>query len=227
MKLHLILGTLAAAVVLGGGAVISAQSAEQTVCVARAPDTLGQRVGYELIDLARREAWVTTDWSLTAYRAFSTGLTSLHWIKNDPRAGFADRAQVLRSPGCAQEGEFTYQTMFGREFFHIADVDDVQPRVLTRGALPQAMVTKYHRLSFAAGQRVSYLVAPDGMAFVGVNRPVEAPGIGGGLPDGWALQDSTLAQAWDADLAGPVRVLWLADGTSYQGPVDPGPAVSQ
>ena len=194
------------------------------VCVKRIPETAGRDVGYELIDLLRREAWVTTDWTVDAYAQFSPGLTALNWLKNDPRRGYAAQAKVLRSPGCAADGEFTFQTMFGRTFFHIADITGTGGRDLTNGALTEASVIKHHLLKFEADQTVSFLVSPAGESFVRVNRPIDTSPRDNGLPEGWILQDLRLVAAWQADLNGEVSVLRLQDGTSFQGPIGEMPA---
>lgn len=211
----LIIATLSA-VTLG---IIAVRADGREVCVPRAPETAGQDVGYELIDILRREAWVTTDWTVDAYAEFSPGITAPHWLKNDPRQGYAARAIVLRSPGCTADGEFTYQTMFGRTFFHIADLTSLRGGRLTNGALTEASVAKHHRLEFDAGQTVSFLVSPNTERFVRVNRPIDASHDEQELPEGWSLQDVTLTDAWHADLIGAVTVLRLENGTSHQGPI--------
>lgn len=216
----LIIATLSA-VTLG---VIAVGADGRKICVARAPETAGQDVGYEFIDILRREAWVTTDWTVDAYADFSPGITALNWLKNDPRQGYAARAIVLRSPGCTADGEFTYQTMFGRTFFHIADLTSLRGEGLTNGALTEASVAKHHRLEFEAGQSVSFLVSPSGERFVRVNQPIDASQGEQGLPEGWVLQDVNLRTPWRADLIGEVHVLRLGDGTSYQGPIGALPA---
>lgn len=193
---------------------------EREVCTPRVPETAGQNVGYELIDLARREAWVTTDWSVDGFAAFSPGLAAMNWIKNDPRQGVAARTRVLRSPGCEVDGEFTHQTMFGRGFFHIADITEIWADEFAQGALKEVRVKKHHRLEFDAGQTVSFLVSPKGDSFVLVNRPVGASLGEQALPEGWAQQDMTLMAPWNADLIGDVAVLRLENGASYQGPID-------
>lgn len=199
--------------------VIAVGADGREVCAPRAPETAGQDVGYELIDILRREAWVTTDWTVDAYAEFSPGLTALNWLKNDPRLGYAAQAMVLRSPGCDADGEFTYQTMFGRTFFHIADITGASGGDLTNGALTEGGVIKHHRLEFEADQTVSFLVSSSGESFVRVNRPIDASAGDNALPEGWVLQELRLASAWQADLIGEVRVLRLDDGTSFQGPI--------
>jgi len=189
-------------------------------CVRTAPDTAGQAVGFELIDLIRREAWVTTDWSVEAFATFSPGLTAPHWFKNDPRQGHAQHAIVLRSPGCSNDGEFTYRSMYDRTFFHIADITRLSGAGLTGGALVEATVIKHHRLAFEGGGGVTFLVSPDGDHFVGVNRPVDQSTAPITLPDGWVLIELRLDQDWQADLVGEVNVIRLQDGASYQGPIE-------
>ncbi|MEO1700559.1 MAG: hypothetical protein AAFR71_00785 [Pseudomonadota bacterium] len=189
------------------------------VCIPRAPDTAGLDVGYELIDILRREAWVTTDWTVDAYAEFSPGITAPNWLKNDPRQGFAARMAFVRSPGCAADGEFTFQTMFGRTFVHVADLTSLGGNHLTKGVLTEARVSKHHKLEFDEGQTVSFLVSPSGEHFVRVNRPAGAGYGEQNVPLGWSLQDLTLTAPWHADLIGDVAVLRLEDGVSYQGPV--------
>ena len=210
----MIFATLSA-VTLG---IVAVGADEREVCVSRAPETAGQNIGYELIDILRREAWVTTDWTVDAYAEFSPGITAPNWIKNDPRQGFAARTAFLRSPGCAADGEFTFQTMYGRTFIHVADLASLRGEDLTNGALTEASVNKHHRLEFDAGQTVSFLVSPSDAHFVRVNRPVDVSHDEQSLPVGWSLRDLTLSDPWRADLIGDVAVLRLENGVSYQGP---------
>ena len=188
------------------------------VCVKQTPETAGRDVGYELIDILRREAWVTTDWTVDAYAKFSPGITAPHWIKNDPRQGYAARTAFLRSPGCAADGEFTFQTMHGRRFIHVADLTGLRGDELTGGALVEASVNKHHRLAYDAGQTVSFLLSPSGERFVRVNRPIDASHDAQSVPMGWSLREMTLTDPWHADLIGDVAVLRLENGVSYQGP---------
>lgn len=199
--------------------IVAVGAGGREVCVARAPDTAGQHVGYELIDILRREAWVTTDWTVEDYAEFSPGIAAPNWLKNDPRQGFAARTAFLRSPGCPADGEFTFDTLFGRTFVHVADLTSLKGNDLTNGALTEASVNKHHKLEFDAGQIVSFLVSPEGGGFVRVNGPINARHGVQDPPDGWGLQDVALAAPWHIDLIGDVAVLRLENGVSYQGPV--------
>ncbi|MDX8352598.1 hypothetical protein [Cognatiyoonia sp. IB215182] len=213
-----ILGSALLVAALGAVAATDAQS--QETCVAVVPEASGAAVGYELIDIIRREAWVTRDWTLADYAAFSPGPAALNWRKNDPREGDAANARVMRSPECGHDGDFTYQIKFGREFFHIANIVSIGPRHGPNGEIREGGVVKYHRLTFDAGQTVSILHAPEGTAFIRVNRPVAAPHVQVRLPEGWSVTTAMLNTPWRVDLFGGVRVLRLQDGSSYQGPIE-------
>ena len=219
MRTPIVAGAAASLAILTFGAVFAFSAPEKKVCIAKAPDVRASGIGCELIDILRGQAWVSTDWTLEAFEAFQPGIFAPHWIKNDPREGVASQTRVLRSPECENEGEFTYRTIFGRSHFHIADLSDRGQRGLTDGALVEGTVAKYHVLQFSTGQSVSFLTSPDGMRFVEVNRPVGWRPAENDLPAGWTLQQTTLAAPWDAELLPTVRVLRLADGSSYQGPL--------
>ena len=201
------------------GAIMAVTTPARELCVEQRPHTASQRIGFELIDLMRREAWVTTNWTLEDYAAFSPPVTALNWIKNEPRLGSASRASVLRSPGCEQDGQFTFMNRFDRTFFHIADVTRAGGRHGPNGEISEAAVLKYHRLEFDAGQTVSILVAPEGDRFLGVNRPIVEAKAPPALPEGWELLDRELERSRRVDLFGEVRVLRLPNGASYQGPL--------
>ncbi len=201
-------------------AAIPGRAAEPHVCVSTSLQKTEQSIGYELIDVVRRQAWITTDWTLHEYGEFKPGLTQLNWIKNVPRAGLGARMTVLRSPDCANDGEYTIQTKFGRSFFHIANIVSVGRRHGDNKELVEASVFKYHRLEFDADQTVSLLLSPGGDHFVLVNQPVALKEHRPELPHGWSITDVTLDGPWKADLFGHVRVLRTTDGASYQGPVE-------
>jgi hypothetical protein len=219
MKTAIVTLTVLSMVVVAPGVIAALSAPVREVCIARPPQTASQQIGFELIDLMRRQAWVTTNWTLEAYANFSPPYAALNWIKNEPRVGFASSASVLRSPGCKQDGQFTYMNRFDRMFFHIADVTRAGWSHGPNGEIFEAAVHKYHRLEFDAGQIVSILVTPNGDRFIGVNRPVGEAKARPALPEGWELLDRELEGSRRVDLFGEVRVLRLQNGASYQGPM--------
>lgn len=219
MKMKIALLLLLPFAIIAIGAMAPTKPESKEVCVNQPPELAGQNIGFELIDLLHRQAWVTTDWTIEDYSNFSPGLASPGWIKNKPRVGFATKTSVLRSPSCDEDGQFTYQTQFGRTFFHIADISQIVPTYGDNRKVKAAIVTKYHRLQFDQGQVISVLLSPAGEAFIRVNRPVEVTSLDPELPQDWTIQEFVLSGIWQADLFGKVQVLRLENGTSYQGPV--------
>lgn len=224
MKTAITILTVLFVIVVTPSVIVALNAPVREVCIDKRPQVASQQIGYELIDLMRREAWVTTDWTLEDYAEFSVPVTALNWIKNQPRDGSASRASVLRSPGCERDGQFTFMNTFGREFFHIADVTRAGLGHGPNGTITEAAVFKYHRLQFDAGQTVSILVSPQGDRFIRVNRtagqPVGEPVGVPALPKDWELHEQTLDRSRQVDLFGEVRVLRLRNGTSYQGPIE-------
>ena len=78
-----------------------------------------EKVGYELINLLTKEVWATGDFTKEEYEAFSP---PFFWMKNDPRIMIADRAEFLKSPGCDEDGQFTYMQKFNKEFLKVVQL---------------------------------------------------------------------------------------------------------
>ena len=221
------ISVLASATTITVGSIAADAMTATEVCVAKSPEGVSPDIGYELIDLVRMQAWVTTDWDLASYEDFRPGLFAPHLFKNEPRLGTAGAASVLKSPGCANEGEFTYKTRFGRTFFHIADVNGRVDLEQGGGAMTAAIVNKHHVLAFEAGQSVEFLAAPDGGHFLNVNRSISGEGSGGEIPATWTVETVTLSAPWRAELMPSVYVLRVSDGRSFQGPITDMPQIAQ
>ncbi len=192
---------------------------EQTVCVARAPEFHRSGPGYELIDAARGNVWATRDWTPSTFETFSLPLSWFFWFKNGPRVGVADGGKFLRSPGCSQEGHYSYWNAFGKTFVLVAKLRSFGEGGDTDGLIRGAQVEKYHVLRYAAGQEVSKLQDPAGQSFIAVSRGFDPVQTAPQLPDGWSLKKRTLDTDLAVDLKSAVTVLRLTDGVSYQGPI--------
>ncbi|MEO0543549.1 MAG: hypothetical protein AAFY99_06985 [Pseudomonadota bacterium] len=196
-------------------AMLTPNSHADSGCTVKEHVSKQNSIGFELIDLMRGEAWVTIDWTVEEYAEFSPGLTGLNWIKNEPRTGLADRMRVYKSPGCSNEGQFKYKEVFGRKFFHIADVVARRRTVDPQGLIAEVRVVKYHSLFFDPGSTISTLKAPNGDVFVGVNDMYgnTTPPT---LPEGWVIEAQKVDAHKEIRLFGEVRVLRLKNGLSFQ-----------
>lgn len=193
-------------------------------CVERSPSipvrraaSIDQRPGFEILDPVGGGVWMTRDWTVDAFEAFSFPWTWPFWFKNDPRRGVSDGVAFLRSPGCPSDGQFTYMTAFGREFVQVVELEDLTGSV-GNGAIREVELEKYHVLAFDAGSQVQILQGPDASHYLLVAETFarsEEPE----LPDGWAITARVLEEPVVVELTGTVEVLRLTNEDSYQGPL--------
>jgi hypothetical protein len=136
-------------------------------CVSWSPDFSGGEVGYELIDLLKKEVWVTADFTAEEYTEFSPPLL---WIKNDPRTMMGDRqSEFLRSPGCSESGQFTYMRAFDKGFLKVVQLVTMNTPVDSQELIRRTELEKYHLLTYAAGSTVYILHNTTGERFIGVS----------------------------------------------------------
>jgi hypothetical protein len=185
-------------------------------CVARAPQPKRAKVGYELIDLVRKEVWLTVEFTPEEFANFSTPFL---WFKNQPREGIPDAGSFLRSPGCPEPGQFTYLRAFDREFLNVVRLIELNKSVDSDGLIRETILEKYHTLTYFEGQTVSILQNPDGEQFILVSRDANRTSDSFALPDGWALAEYELTKDLEVDLSHRVSVLRMENEDSYQGPL--------
>jgi hypothetical protein len=138
---------------------------ERESCVSREPDFSGGGAGYELFDLLHKEVWATGDFTSEEYAAFSP---PLFWVKNDPRITIADKAEFLRSPGCSDEGQFTYMQAFDKEFLNVVRFIEMNIPADTQGLIRMTKLEKYHFLTYFSGRTVNILQSPTGERYIEV-----------------------------------------------------------
>ena len=186
-------------------------------CVLREPDFSGGEAGYELIDLLNKEVWLTPDFTAEEYPAFSPPLL---WIKNDPRTTMGDhQSEFLRSPGCAEPGQFTYMQAFDKEFLKVVQLVTMNTPVDSQGLIRRTELEKYHLLTYSAGSTVHILQNPTGERFIGVSRSVDRSSDTFTLPEGWILTSHVLPTELPVELSGNVSVLRTDNEDSFQGPI--------
>jgi len=196
--------------------------AREELCVERPPQfeqTDGERVGYELINFAGRQVWLTPDWSEEEFADFSFPASWAFWRKNDPRVGEADWNAFLRSPGCAEDGQYSYMSAFGRDFVQVVQFKSFKQPQFTGRLIQQVELEKHHVLRFDTGQSVRVLTNPAGERFILVARTLDHTVETPTLPDGWTVTQHLLDDDLHVDLVGRVRVLRMDNKDSYQGPL--------
>jgi hypothetical protein len=176
----------------------------------------GERAGYELINLLTKEVWGTSDFTEEEYEAFSP---PLFWIKNDPRIMMADKAEFLKSPGCDDEGEFTYLHKFDKRFMKVVQLITMNKPADNEGLISMTELEKYHLLTYSSGSNISILENPSGERFIEVSRSVNRSSDTFTLPEGWSLTSQLLQTDIQVELSGIVSVLRTDNEDSFQGPL--------
>jgi len=175
-----------------------------------------EKVGYELINLLTKEVWATGDFTKEEYEAFSP---PFFWMKNDPRIMIADQAEFLKSPGCDEDGQFTYMQKFNKEFLKVVQLKSMNKPADSEGLIRRTELEKYHVLTYDSGQNVNIIKNPSGERFIEVSRSLNRYSDTFTLPEGWILTSQFLEADLQVELLGSVSVLRTDNEDSYQGPI--------
>lgn len=191
-------------------------------CISQEFSFEGVGAFYELIDLTGKEVWGTPDVSLEEYAAFSPPFL---WQKNQPRTNMSEMLNAgnfLKSPGCPALGQYTYMQAFDKEFLNVVKLISMEKPLGDDGLIREAVLEKYHLLTFASGTTVYILEDSDSKQFIGVSRDVNRTSDTFTLPDGWSLTEHLLTEDLQIELSGTVSVLRTDNEDSYQGPLPKG-----
>lgn len=175
---------------------------------------------HELLDAQNAQTWGTQDVSEEQWNALTLPWDWKLWIKNTPRE-LMSRGVFLRSPGCPQDGQFTWKNMYDADWLNVADFKDMNTPVDPDGLINQTTMIKYHRLTYDAGSPVWYLTGPDGKRYLIATRDYDRTTDTPTLPAGWTISDVvTLTKPLQFDLMGDqIANLRTSNGDSFQGPM--------
>lgn len=174
--------------------------------------------GYELIDMAGREVWATTDFTIDEFQSFSMPASWSFWRKNDPRSGQATRGQFLRSPGCAED-RYTYLHAFGKSFQKVVELKQLPGKLDSEGLLHGVRLEKYHVIQFEQGTSVKILHSPQDERYILVARTSPESDQESTLPPDWRISVHRLEADLTVNLTGDVTVIRTDTEDSYQGPL--------
>ena len=191
---------------------------EREDCVYRDP-VIGandEGVGYELIDNQNQEVWLTGDFTLEEFEAYQPPMM---WAKNQPRSGTADGGEFLRSPGCAEDGQYTYLHAIEKEFLNVVKLIDMGSPMDPQGLVTKTVLEKYHVVIFDAGKTVYILEDPEGLQYILVSRDVNRLTDTFTVPQGWTFTEHLLEEELKVELSENVSVLRVDNEDSFQGPL--------
>lgn len=195
----------------------TALAREVEKCVERAPSVGRSGPGYELLDTARSKVWVTRDWTPEDFGSFRLPFVHRLWRKNGPRARFADQTQVLRSPDCRDDGQYTYMRDFGREFLHVVNIESLDQSHARSHGFVAVHASKYQKLRYSAGFSVPTLIDSDGNRYIALSGPFEISDVPTpSLPEGWRHEWTMLTAPLELVSESSVVVVRADNGVSYQ-----------
>lgn len=197
----------------GADAGAAAPEAQALHCGAPTIDS-GDGPYYELLDLERGAVWGTP--SLTP-EAFAALELPAGYVRNP--VGETDGGVWLRSPGCAEAGAFTEETIAGVRWQHVVDL--VEPGLVfdDAGLLTGGRVEVDRRFDFAADRVVPVLTAPDGRRYLRTSREAGRAADRPTVPSGWTLFHWRLDAPLTVALTGTVDNLRGDNGDAFQGPL--------
>lgn len=212
-------------VVIAGGlfawALLSPKGTVVDECTSRYFTTTDVEAGFhELLDVQNHQTWGTQDVSEEAWDALDLPVTWSLWLKNSPRE-LMSRGIFLRSPGCPEDGQFTWKNMYDVDWLNVADFKDMNTPVDEAGTMTKTTMNKYHRLTYDAGNPVWYITSPEGERFLIVTRDYDRTTDTPTLPDGWTIsKEMTLTKELVLDLMGDeIANYRVSNGDSFQGPL--------
>ena len=109
---------------------------------------------------------------------------------------------------------------FGQEFFHVVIPERIQRFGDSSNRLNAVALTKHHRLTYATGQSVRILHAPNDLHYIEVSRALERKAAAAPLPEGWSIVEYVLESEIQINLNGSVTVIRTLNQDSFQGPID-------
>ncbi len=171
---------------------------------------------YEIFDLENDMVWGTWDFTPDEFAALQLPAS---FSKNQIRESSTDSGRFLRSPGCANRGEYTEEELFGKDFQHIVDFVATGIIFDEVGLLRGAHVLKYHEIEYTAGRTVAILTSPSGDRYIRVSRDAERITDVPTIPDGWMIGEYTLQQPLMVELFNMVENIRADNQDSFQGPI--------
>ena len=202
------------------GTVIVYDPYKRESCVSKSvTNSEGPPKGYEFIDLGRKQVWATANWTDDEFQAFELPWHKPLYFKNDPRVGYFDRGQILKSPGCPTYGTFNTLNAFGREFAQVVQLVAFDRIGEGEAQLLSTRLIKYHELTYYAGRQVQVLHTPNDMQYIAVARTADRQSDQIELPAGWQIRTYRLNEDLDLELFGEITNIRTMNKDSFQGPL--------
>lgn len=216
-----VLVALAVLIGLGAWALFREKGTVTEECTSRYFTSTDMEAGFhELLDAGNQQTWGTQDVSEEEWKALDLPASWSLWIKNTPRE-LMSRGVFLRSPGCPEDGQFTWKNMYDADWLNVADFKDMNTPIDEAGTLTKTTMNKYHRLTYDVSAPVWYITSPEGERFLIVTRDYDRTTDTATLPAGWTISEPvSLKKELVLDLMGSeIANYRVSNGDSFQGPM--------
>ena len=188
----------------------------------------GEGEGFELIDQLYKQVWGWNDMTQAQFDEITLRPTWLFWVKNSPREILA-KGFFVKSPECANDGEYTWKTMYGWNWLAVTNFVSLNQPVDEDGLITRSVMWKYQTFTFSPGGHTSQLTSPEGKKYVMVTRDGSRTSDTSTLPTGW-----TMSPLYPISIELKIELLGketenfrTSNGDSFQGPMPAGFDLSQ
>jgi len=144
-------------------------------------------VGFELLEIKSANeivVWVNQDITEAEFNAIEL---PDNWVKNQPRESDPNAAQFLRSPDASDDRPLLEAELFGYTWQQNATVIETGIQMDEEGSLEGNQISKYHELTYNAGEPVYLLLSPEGDYYIRVTRDANRTQEDPTIPAGWEL----------------------------------------
>lgn len=175
----------------------------------------------EIMDESTRRIWLSCDPMTT--NDFATQTLPPGFWKSGMGRVVHDGAVFTRSPGAVHDGPLLTMDVGGRRFAFVA--------LPGRGSAGEAGefvvdVEKHHRVLYRPGRDLDLLRDENGDEYILQISDAERPGVTRHtdrvLPVGWTSRTTRRAEVTVLDVPSPARIVFLATGDVFHGPVTVG-----
>jgi haloalkane dehalogenase len=176
-------------------------------------------VGFELLEAKSANelvVWVSRDITEAEFDAIEL---PEGWFRNQPRESDPDAAQFLRSPDSIEDGPLLEAEHFGHTWQQNATVIETGIQMDEDGLLEGNRISKYHELTYNAGEPVYLLLSPEGDYYIRVSRDANRTQENPTIPDSWALIEHVPSMDLIFMLPNPTLNIRADNEDSFQGPL--------
>ena len=176
-----------------------------------------------LTNALQKEVWLSTKQDADAFSRIKLSAKWLGWRKEAIKNAFYQKINLLRSPGCKEDGLFSQQTAFDLPFVHGFNI--LQNTLELSGTpFRRTQVEAYFEVFFSPQTQLVILQDSDNNRYLKLWQaqcvdPDLSIALKSSLPPQWSLRELTLQAAFVAQLTGSVQQLETSDSSVFLGPL--------